>query len=1183
MSDVGLSAELDLDIRRAQEQVARLERAMATAAHIVVTADTAQLTRAITAGVDAADTAVTVTGEATELTGSVTAAVDAADTAVVVTGEATELTGDVTAAVDAGDSEVVVTGDASELTGDVTKAVDAGDSHVVITADSFQLKQAASAADELGGSLGAAAGHAGKLGSLLAGVGIAAVAKGLFEAAQAASNLSEATSKASTVFGDGIGQVQAFARAADTGLGLSESAALEATGTFGNLFNALGLTKDAATELAPQVVTLASDFASFNNLNLDETLEKLRSGLVGEIEPLRSLGVSFGAAEVEAKAMELGLAGVNGEVDEGAKIQARWALILEQSKNAQGDFARTADGLANQQRILTAEFQNAVIVVGKELEPALLDLIGTSRGALPGLQDLAVEGIGALVTVVNALAPALGTGTSLLVALAPVINLVAGAVDALPDPLLQAIAAFLLMRKLGGPLSSVLDKVAFSLFDVAGKADRMGGGLSVLQARAVAGSVALVGLSLAFAAWSSEQAQASASARAVEGQIGNLSVTFQGTGKSAELYAESLRKAVEQNEDLEVSGGKTGATITDLGKLLEGAGLTLDQFVELTAKGGSALEDFLGPLEESGLRGNLTAEALKELAVQMQEGADRAIAAGLATETWTQEQVDAAVAANTAKDGTVNYAAALDTLKAGIVEATNVEAGMRASMELTRQTLTDLAESAPAVGTALGAITRDGATNAEFVALAGAIDAASLSEEQLGAIAQTLGVPLSALKANVEGVTASVQSFVAGVEGSLPNIAQNLSALGEGVTLQGIRDEFAKTLQDMVAFEANLAALAAFPNVQAAAAAAGPQVAAALAQGVKDGKTSVLAEMELMAVGTAQTEQRIIDQANGVWAPNFAAAQANAGRGGTSSFVRSFLLAPHTTAQGQAARNIMQAKGRELDGAARGAGSQASAGFKAGVAPIPGHAEKAAQGARDAVGRNAYGSGHSAGSSLGEGFAAGVGAWAGAAADKAAQLVFSAKAAANAAARNRSPSKVFMEIGGDIGAGLAIGIEQQAARVAAATVKLVTAAKPTDLQRAAAELEAAIRRGVRVNEDFSFKGMSANLRRWNDDLAKLAFAQNRVNDFWRDSSAVIRTLDQVQARSPAIARLAAIPANRIDADARAQTVNVQPGAVVIQLPPGLSPAEQRRVLNEGSSAFWGTLQDRRVTAGARAQ
>ena len=146
------------------------------------------------------------------------------------------------------------------------------------------------------------------------------------DAISAASDLEESISKTNVVFGDFSDEIQEFARTGPTALGLANREALAFTSTFGNLFVALGLSQQEAAELSPAIVQLGADLASFNNIDVSEALEKLRSGLVGEAEPLRSLGVNINEAVTSAKAMELGLVGMNGELSESAKVQARYRV-----------------------------------------------------------------------------------------------------------------------------------------------------------------------------------------------------------------------------------------------------------------------------------------------------------------------------------------------------------------------------------------------------------------------------------------------------------------------------------------------------------------------------------------------------------------------------------------------------------------------------------------------------------------------------------------------------------------------------------------------------------------------------------------------------------------------------------------------------------------------------------------
>jgi hypothetical protein len=191
-----------------------------------------------------------------------------------------------------------------------------------------------------------------------------------------ASNLNESISKVSTVFGDSSTEIQAWAKTASTAFGQSRQQALEAAGTFGNLFSALGFGKDSAKDMSIGLVELASDLASFNNISVDEAIIKLRAGIVGETEPLRTLGVNLSAVAVEAYALKNGLAASKNEITESDKVTARYAIIMEQTALAQGDFARTSTGLANSQRILAAQWTDMKATVGTALLPVITTVAG---------------------------------------------------------------------------------------------------------------------------------------------------------------------------------------------------------------------------------------------------------------------------------------------------------------------------------------------------------------------------------------------------------------------------------------------------------------------------------------------------------------------------------------------------------------------------------------------------------------------------------------------------------------------------------------------------------------------------------------------------------------------------------------------------------------------------------------
>lgn len=209
------------------------------------------------------------------------------------------------------------------------------------------------------------------------------------DAISSASDLSEAVSKNTVVFGEASESVLAFAKGSATAFGQSRNQALAATGTFGNLFRSIGLGEKQSADLSVSLTGLASDMASFNNVPVDDALTALRSGLVGETEPLKRFGVNLNEATLKQKALELGLSDGKETLDANAKAQAAYALIMEQTSLAQGDFARTSDGLANQQRIMSAQFENAKAALGQALLPAMTAVISfVNDTVIPGFKNL---------------------------------------------------------------------------------------------------------------------------------------------------------------------------------------------------------------------------------------------------------------------------------------------------------------------------------------------------------------------------------------------------------------------------------------------------------------------------------------------------------------------------------------------------------------------------------------------------------------------------------------------------------------------------------------------------------------------------------------------------------------------------------------------------------------------------
>jgi hypothetical protein len=205
---------------------------------------------------------------------------------------------------------------------------------------------------------------------LPAAAAIGTITQVIAPAIRAASDFEEATSKVNIIFGKASKSVKDFADTAATSLGQSKQSVLDAAGAFGTFGKAAGLAGEDLALFTTDFVTLSTDLASFNNTSPEEAVQAIGAALRGESEPLRRFGVLLNDATLKAEAMELGIYSGSGALTAQQKILAAQSAIYKQTGDAQGDFARTADGLANSQRTLSALFANFQIQLGQKLLPA---------------------------------------------------------------------------------------------------------------------------------------------------------------------------------------------------------------------------------------------------------------------------------------------------------------------------------------------------------------------------------------------------------------------------------------------------------------------------------------------------------------------------------------------------------------------------------------------------------------------------------------------------------------------------------------------------------------------------------------------------------------------------------------------------------------------------------------------
>jgi hypothetical protein len=202
------------------------------------------------------------------------------------------------------------------------------------------------------------------------------------DAVKAASDLSEEISKSNIIFGDQAKAIEQFSESAEQSLGLTKKEALGSAATFAILGKNAGLTGKDLTKFSKTSVTLAADLGSFYNTKAEDAIAAIGSAMRGEAEPIRKYGVLISAAALDQAA--LNYENRTGEplerdkknqLTESAKVLARYQAILDQTKDAQGDFSRTSDGLAAQQKILNAQLENLKTTMGESLLPVMKNVV----------------------------------------------------------------------------------------------------------------------------------------------------------------------------------------------------------------------------------------------------------------------------------------------------------------------------------------------------------------------------------------------------------------------------------------------------------------------------------------------------------------------------------------------------------------------------------------------------------------------------------------------------------------------------------------------------------------------------------------------------------------------------------------------------------------------------------------
>lgn len=236
-----------------------------------------------------------------------------------------------------------------------------------------QTKKAANAVDKQTEKIKSAFGKIAKaVGLALSVTAIISFGKSCIELGSA---LAEVQNVVDVTFGAMSETINHFARDALEQFGLSETSAKKYTSTLGAMLKSMGIATNQAAEMSMEMTGLAADMASFYNLETDVAFEKIRAGISGETEPLKQLGINMSVANMEAYALSQGITKAYNAMSQQEQAILRYNYLLSVTKDAQGDFARTSDGWANQVRVLTERFNALKAAIGQGLIAVLTPVI----------------------------------------------------------------------------------------------------------------------------------------------------------------------------------------------------------------------------------------------------------------------------------------------------------------------------------------------------------------------------------------------------------------------------------------------------------------------------------------------------------------------------------------------------------------------------------------------------------------------------------------------------------------------------------------------------------------------------------------------------------------------------------------------------------------------------------------
>lgn len=288
---------------------------------------------------------------------------------------------------------------------------------------------------------------------------------------KAFSDLQETLNKVDVSFGKSSGEVKKWSETSIQKMGLAQQSALDAASLFGDMGTGMGQNQKDAAKMSMGLTQLGADMASFKNVSIDRAQTALAGVYTGETEALKSLGIVMTETNLQEYAASKGITKKLSAMSQAEKVQLRYNFVMDKTKNAQGDFARTSDSIANKTRTASEKTKQLSAELGGKLAPIYNKLLEIGTKIIDWFSNLSkgqqkwIMYIGIALAILGPLVSVLGTLSTVLGAVLSPVGLIIAAIALLIAGLVYAYFHFDGFRKVVDAVWQAVVKIVLWAWD----------------------------------------------------------------------------------------------------------------------------------------------------------------------------------------------------------------------------------------------------------------------------------------------------------------------------------------------------------------------------------------------------------------------------------------------------------------------------------------------------------------------------------------------------------------------------------------------------------------------------------------------------------------------------------------------------------------------------------------------